>query len=121
MQDICWARLLEPGGLLCFHDYAPRFPGVVFAVGRLLSANENYEIVEHIESMLILRKVSATGRREVRLLDLIAAQFANLGHQLAAGVRRRLGRTRFRDIGAPNLQQSISTANGVYVYTPTTL
>jgi predicted O-methyltransferase YrrM len=43
MQDICWARLLEPGGLLCFHDYAPRFPGVVFAVGRLLSANENYE------------------------------------------------------------------------------
>lgn len=92
MQDICWARLLEPGGLLCFHDYTPRLPGVVFAVDRLLAASPNYEIVERAGSMMILRKTAASERPEVSRGDLMLAQVVNLGHQLAAGARKRLRR-----------------------------
>lgn len=92
MQDICWARLLEPGGLLCFHDYTPRLPGVVFAVDRLRAASPNYALVERAESMLILRKTAASMRPEVRRRDLLLAEAANLGHQIAAGVRKRVGR-----------------------------
>ncbi len=94
MQDICWARLLDPGGLLCFHDYTPRLPGVVFAVDRLRAASPNYEIVEHAGSMVILRKVAASARPEVSRGDLMLAQVVNLWHQLSAGARKRLpGRT----------------------------
>jgi predicted O-methyltransferase YrrM len=92
MQDICWARLLEPGGLLCFHDYTPRLPGVVFAVDRLLGANPNYEIAEYANTMMILRKTATSARPEVSGWDLLVAQAVNLGHQIRAGVRKRLTR-----------------------------
>jgi predicted O-methyltransferase YrrM len=90
MQDVCWARLLEPGGFLCFHDYLARMPGVMFAVNRLLANNSNYAIVEHVESTLILRKMSAGKTPEVRIQDLIAAEFANLNHKIAASLRKRI-------------------------------
>jgi hypothetical protein len=92
MQDICWARLLEPGGLLCFHDYTPRLPGVIFAVDRLLAVNPNYEIADHTGSMMILRKTAPSARPEVRRRDLLLAQTVNLGHQIAAGARKRIAR-----------------------------
>ncbi len=94
MQDICWARLLGPRGLLCFHDYTPRLPGVMFAVNRLLAAHPNYKIVEHAESMMILRKTAWSVGPEVSRADLMAAQIVNVWHQLAAGAHKRLrGRT----------------------------
>jgi predicted O-methyltransferase YrrM len=90
MQDICWARLLEPGGLLCFHDYTPRLPGVVFAVDRLRAASPNYKIVEKAGSMVVLRKAAASAKPEVSRSDLLLAQVVNLWHQLSAGARKRL-------------------------------
>lgn len=90
MQDISWARLLEPGGLLCFHDYVARLPGVVFAVDRLLASHPNYRIVERAGSMMILRKTAESASPEVSRADLAIAEIVNVWHQLAAGARKRL-------------------------------
>jgi len=32
---VSWSRKIRPGGMLCGHDYAERFPGVVMAVNEL--------------------------------------------------------------------------------------
>src|ERR1044071_179693 len=58
IRDLRWAALLTEGGALCLHDYSPRFSGVVWAVGRFLGRNRNYQRVSLSESLLILRTVS---------------------------------------------------------------
>jgi hypothetical protein len=90
MQDICWARLLATGGLICFHDYSPRLPGVVFAVNRLIARCPNYRIVDRCESLLVLQKTAAGAGREVRSSDLLQARIAGIGHQLAVAAKKRI-------------------------------
>jgi predicted O-methyltransferase YrrM len=90
MQDVCWARLLVAGGLICFHDYSPRMPGVVFAVDRLMNSCPNYRIVDQCESLLVLQKTVADTSREVRSSDLLKARIASIGHQLAAGAKKHI-------------------------------
>lgn len=92
MQDICWARLLVAGGLICFHDYSPRMPGVVFAVDRLMARCANYRVADRCETLLVLQKTAAAGApREVGSADLLKAWVVGIGHQLAAGARKRMG------------------------------
>lgn len=90
MQDICWARLLVTGGLICFHDYSPRMPGVVFAVDRLMASCPNYRVADRCESLLVLKKTAPSARREVRSSDLLKARIAGIWHQLAAGAKKRM-------------------------------
>ena len=42
MNDLRWMRLLEVGGLACFHDYSARFKGVTWSLDRFLRRNRHF-------------------------------------------------------------------------------
>ena len=48
-EDLAWTRLLEPGGIICFHDYNRNFPGVMLAVDRFLARYRNYRAVGQVD------------------------------------------------------------------------
>ncbi len=73
MADLRWMRLLETGGLACFHDYSPAFPGVTRPVDRFLRRNPHFKRVELTETLLCIRKEREAVRPEVGLADYIWA------------------------------------------------
>jgi hypothetical protein len=89
MQDLCWARLLEVGGVLCLHDYAEKTPGVVAAVDRFLARYRNYEVADRERSLLIIRKRAQSARPEVGVADRLWAALINLRQQAAASLGKR--------------------------------
>jgi SAM-dependent methyltransferase len=54
------ARLLRPGGLLVFHDYGERDPGVVQAVDELVAAGA--EILDRCGDLAVVRPAGRPGR-----------------------------------------------------------
>jgi predicted O-methyltransferase YrrM len=90
-EDLAWTGLLEPGGIVCFHDYDPGQRGVMMAVDRFLARHSNYAVVDRVERLLIVRKLGP-GRGEVSLWDRMRATAIGFYLQLAAGARKRLAR-----------------------------
>ncbi len=90
-EDLAWAGLVEPGGFVCFHDYGPAERGVMMAVDRLLARHSNYEVVDRVERLLILRKLGP-GRPEVTAWDRLHASIIGLYLQLIHSARKRLAR-----------------------------
>jgi predicted O-methyltransferase YrrM len=93
-EDLAWTRLLDVGGIVCFHDYAPRFPGVMEPVDRFLSNYPEYKIFSREESLLIVQKSAASPRREISAWDRVRARGVNVFHQLRASVQKRNSRAR---------------------------
>jgi predicted O-methyltransferase YrrM len=93
-EDLAWTRLLEPGGLVVFHDYSERFPGVTLAVDRFLARYRNYQIVERVDSLLIVEKTAAGVAKEISLWDRQRARLINVFHQLRAGAKKRVREAR---------------------------
>jgi predicted O-methyltransferase YrrM len=91
-QDLAWTRMLEPGGLVCLHDYTPRMPGVVRAVDRFLARHSNYQIDHRADTLLVIRKSAPSRTREVTTWDHVRAHAINTYHQLARGLTKRLRR-----------------------------
>lgn len=91
-EDLAWTQLLETGGIVCFHDYKPQFPGVTLAVNRFLARNPNYEKIAHEESLFAIRKKTPGSGREINAWDLVRAKLIGVCLQLERGVRKRLGR-----------------------------
>ena len=96
-SDLRWSRLLNPGGLLCMHDYHPAFPGVFLAVNRFLRKNRNYEKERHVESMLIIRKKEMGCASEVSARDRVLSLLISPCFQLKASISKRLKRIRRSD------------------------
>jgi predicted O-methyltransferase YrrM len=92
IADLRWARLLSPGGYLCLHDYAARFPGVVWATDRFLHNNRNYRRVALHQSLVVIEKTAAGQREEVSGGDLLLGQLLTPLHKLRRSVNKRLGR-----------------------------
>lgn len=90
-RDLSWARMLKPGGYLCMHDYAPRFPGVTAAADKFLSRYPNYSREKLAGSLLILKKNAASASSEVTAGDRLAAEIRNFFQQLGGSIRKRLG------------------------------
>jgi predicted O-methyltransferase YrrM len=90
-EDLGWAGLLEPGGVVCFHDYGPAERGVTMAVDRFLARHPNYAVVDRVERLLIVRKLGP-GRGEVGPWERVRAWAIGVYLQLATGVRKRLAR-----------------------------
>ncbi len=91
-EDLAWTQLLDTGGVVCLHDYEPKFMGVMMATDRFLEQNPNYEKIGHEERLIAIRKKSASARREVSAWDLQRARLLNLYQQLERGIQKRLGR-----------------------------
>ena len=94
IEDLAWTRLLEPGGLVCLHNYEPRFPGVMAAVDRFLARHRNYEMIGHENRLVVIRKGGQGNAREISRWDRIWAQGVNVIHQMKAGISKRIRRVR---------------------------
>lgn len=85
--DLRWTRLLEPGGIVCLHDYDDRWShrGVRVAVDRFERRHPEYERIGHADTLVVLRKLRAPARPEIDALDLL--------HAAALWLPLRIGRT----------------------------
>jgi predicted O-methyltransferase YrrM len=90
MRDLRWTRLLDVGGYVCLHDVRPRYPGLGRALRRFLAKNSNYQQIDLVDSLAILRKVGPSARPEVSDLDLLAAHFLNRLSRLRRSIAKRL-------------------------------
>ncbi len=91
-EDLAWTSLLEPGGVVCFHDYNRNFLGVVLPIDRFLARYRNYRVIEQVESLLIVEKTAASTADEIGAWDRLRARIINIFHQLQASARKRVPR-----------------------------
>jgi hypothetical protein len=82
MADLRWTRLLNPGGILCLHDYTPRHKGILYAADRFLASHPNYERLGCAGTLLALRKTAACGHPEVTPADRLYAMLLHFPLQL---------------------------------------
>jgi len=93
-EDLAWTRLLDPGGIVCFHDYSEKFPGVTHAVDRFLARySRGYRVVEQVETLLIVEKLAASTTKEISSWDRVRARIVNIAHQLQASAKKRMARS----------------------------
>jgi predicted O-methyltransferase YrrM len=93
-EDLRWTRFLHPGGLLCVHDYSPRYPGVYLNMKRFLHKYANYKILSQVETLLILEKKSASQYPEISALDRLWATCLGPWFQLKASTAKRVKKLR---------------------------
>ena len=104
--DLRWARLLNVNGILCFHDYTPRFPGVYLTVNRFLRRYHNYEIVGREDSLLALRK---TGHSRCPEMDVFDRAYA-LSMYLPLQVQRKWRKFHRKRMGKGNTVSPMGVA-----------
>lgn len=90
MQDLAWAQMLEPGGLVALHDYKPKFRGVIWAVERFLGRHKNYEKIVHVDSLVVLRKTAPSCGTEVGVYDLALGEIMNVLLRFRMSIEKRL-------------------------------
>lgn len=92
-EDLRWSRLLNPGGTIAFHDYAPQFPGVQMAIDRFLSKYPNYSIRNHIDTLLVIEKTAPCPDQEVTWVDQAYASvltpYLQIRHSIGKRFRNR--------------------------------
>ena len=91
MQDLHWAALLNPNGILALHDYTPRQRSVKWAADYFLANNRNYHRIALADSLLILEKTAPDGPDGPNLLPDSVALFMHPLFQFENSVRKRLG------------------------------
>ena len=91
MQDLHWAGLLNPNGILALHDYTPRLRSVKWAADYFLANNRNYHRVALAGSLLILEKTAPDGPDGPNLLPDPVASLMHPLFQFENSVRKRLG------------------------------
>lgn len=93
-EDLRWTSRLNPGGYVCLHDCVPKFPGVTLSSGAFLKRNPHYEVVHHVDSLLVIRKNSPSTRPEVSAAQLACAHLRTPLIQLGQSFRKRLAKLR---------------------------
>ncbi len=91
-EDLAWTRLLEPGGIVCFHDYNRNFPGVMRPVERFLARHRNFRVVGQVEALLIVEKTAASAALEIGVWDRLRARIINVFYQLQTSAKKRVRR-----------------------------
>jgi predicted O-methyltransferase YrrM len=92
MNDLRWMRLLNVGGLACFHDYAPQFKGVRWPIDRFLRRNPHFTRVNQAGSLLCLRKEREEPRIEVNGADRLWAWICSPILQWDLSIQKRRNR-----------------------------
>ena len=87
--DLRFSRYLRAGGLLLIHDYSIDFKGIRSATNIFLNRYRNYEVLSHVDCLLILRKKSISTSLEISFLDLLSAWFCNFWAQVLKSIRKR--------------------------------
>lgn len=89
MADLRWLKLLEVGGVACFHDYALKFKGVRWPVDRFLKHNPQFVRVGLSGSLLCVKRVAKSVKTEVTATDRIWAIFCAPFLQWELSLRKR--------------------------------
>ncbi len=92
IQDLCWSRLLEPGGCLCLHDYSIEHKGVIWAVDRFLSQNPAYERIDLVDSLIILKKMKTSAHFEVCFMDRLIGRCLSFIHSQERSIKKRMNK-----------------------------
>jgi hypothetical protein len=92
MADLRWLRLLNVGGLACFHDYSAKFKGVQWPLDRFLKRNGQFSRQGQAGSLLCIRRDARSSRAEVTGWDQIWARSWAVFFQLAASLSKRTDR-----------------------------
>ena len=87
--DLRFSRYLKAGGLLLIHDYSNGFKGIHSATNNFLNRYTNYEVLSHVDCLIILRKKSISNSLEISPLNLLSAHFRNLMDQVLNSLRKR--------------------------------
>jgi predicted O-methyltransferase YrrM len=91
MQDLHWAGLLNPGGILALHDYTPRLRAPKWAIDYFLGHNRNYHRLVLADSLLLLEKTAPDGPSGPNLMSSAKASLIHPLFQFENSVRKRLG------------------------------
>lgn len=94
LDDLCWGELLNSSGILCCHDYCPKFRGVMLAVRRFLRRNTHYTVIGQVERLIAMRKTSTASHCEVTVSDKLYGMLWAPLLQLEPSIRKRLQRLR---------------------------
>lgn len=90
VKDLLWSRLLNIGGLLCLHDFSPKYPGVWTTVRRFLKKHPNYQKIDQVNTLLILKKIEQSPCKEVTKWDLCVAEICSPVHQIIGSIKKNL-------------------------------
>jgi hypothetical protein len=88
-KDLEWLNYLSVGGVVCFHDYCPRFPGVVWSVDRIFSYSSSFEVVAKCDTIIALRRVD-DGVIDPKYFNKMAGIWAQARFRFAKSIRKRL-------------------------------
>ena len=93
MNDLRWLRLLQVGGLACFHDYGTIFKGVTWPLDRIIRRNPQFQRLGVGGTLLGLRKIGEPRQPVVtpadRLWASIMAPLLQWEQSLLKRLRRR--------------------------------
>lgn len=88
--DLRFSRYLKAGGLLLIHDYSNGFKGIHSATNNFLNKYRNYEVLSHVDSLIVLRKKTETNIREVSKMDLLTSKLVNIYQQISKSIHKRI-------------------------------
>lgn len=89
-QDLIWTRFLKKGGILCAHDYSPRFPGVQKSIDLFLKKYKNYKLISVTESLIVIRKMDATKSSEITNMMMLTAAIGGFIQQISSSINKRV-------------------------------
>jgi len=89
MNDFSWSQLLNVGGMICLHDFCPKFRGVMMAAKRFLKKHPNYQVVGQAGTLLAMEKTAISKSPEVTFSDRLWALSLAPYLQLEPSIRKR--------------------------------
>jgi predicted O-methyltransferase YrrM len=89
-RDLQWTRLLNPGGILCLHDYNSNQKGVMWSANRFMRKNTNYERIALVDSLLVLHKRSESKNPEINGNDRLWSELMAPILQWERNIKKRL-------------------------------
>jgi len=89
-QDLIWTRFLKKGGILCAHDYSPKFPGVYKSIDLFLKKYKNYKLISVAETLAIIKKEDITKKSEITNMMMLTSMIDGLIQQIRSSIQKRL-------------------------------
>jgi len=90
MKDLCWTRLLRPGGVLCMHDYHASTAGVIKAADWFLKRYSNYRKLDLVDKLMVIKKEKPSDCKEVSYFNLLTSSISGFLMQLQNSIKKRM-------------------------------
>ena len=88
--DLRFSRYLKTGGLLLIHDYSEDFKGIKSATNLFLHRYKYYDIISHVDALLIIRKKTISTSIEISFLYRLFSHFCSFFYQFGKSLSKRL-------------------------------